>query len=37
MSSIQKYKIDHRFIAFDKIRKFLWFFCLQFYKNLNDD
>ena len=36
MSSIQKYKIDHRFVAFKKIRKFLWFFYLQFYKNLND-
>jgi XTP/dITP diphosphohydrolase len=23
MSSIQKYKIDHRFVAFKKIRKFL--------------
>ena len=23
MSSLQKYKIDHRFIAFNKIKKFL--------------
>jgi XTP/dITP diphosphohydrolase len=23
MSSLQKYKIDHRFVAFKKIRKFL--------------
>jgi XTP/dITP diphosphohydrolase len=23
MSSVQKYKIDHRFVAFKKIRKFL--------------
>ena len=37
MSFLQKYKIDHRFVAFKKIKKFLWFFCPQFYKNLNDD
>jgi len=37
MSSLQKYKIDHRFIAFKKIKKFLWFFYLLSYKSLIGD
>jgi hypothetical protein len=37
MSSSQKYKIDHRYNAFKKIKRFLWFFYFQFYKSLNGD
>ena len=37
MRSSQKYKIDHRFKAFQKVKKFLEVNRLQFYKNLNDD
>jgi hypothetical protein len=37
MKPSEKYKIDHRYAAFKKIKKFLWFFYLQFYKNLADD
>ena len=37
ISSSRKYKIDHRFKAFQKVKKFLEVNRLQFYKNLNDD
>ena len=37
ISSKTKYKMDHRFKAFKKIKKFLWFFHLLLCKNLNDD
>ncbi len=35
--SSRKYKIDHRFKAFQKVKKFLQVNRLQFYKNLNGD
>jgi hypothetical protein len=34
MSYLQKYKIDHRSVAFKKIKKFLWVFDFQFCKSL---
>ena len=33
MQPSKKYKIDHRFFAFKKLRKFLWVLCLQLYKS----
>ncbi len=37
ISPTKKYKIDHRFKAFQKIKKFFLANRLQFYKNLNGD
>jgi inosine/xanthosine triphosphate pyrophosphatase family protein len=34
MQPAKKYKIDHRYFAFKKLRKFLWVLCPQLYKNL---
>ena len=34
MKASKKYKLDHRFKAFKKIRKFLWDFHPQLYKDL---
>ena len=37
ISPSKKYKTDHRFKAFQKVKKFLSVTRLQFYKNLTDD
>jgi inosine/xanthosine triphosphate pyrophosphatase family protein len=33
MKPSKKYKIDHRFKAFSKIKKFFWYYYFLFYKN----
>jgi hypothetical protein len=37
MAPSKKYKIDHRFMAFKKIKKFFWIDYFQHCKNLIDE
>jgi len=34
MKPAKKYKMDHRYFAFKKLRKFLWVVCFRLYKSL---